>query len=430
MAKDVIMPVLGMNQDTAVLLAWLKREGDAVREGEPLMEVETDKATMELDAPASGRLADVSAVAGDEVRVGSVIARIVREGEEPAGAPGLGAAAGSDDTPAAGPPAAGPPAAGPPAAGPPSAGRSGTGTPQAGPASTERPSTERPSTHRSPAGTGPARPAPAGPAAGRSTRLMAASPKARRLAAEANLDLVEVTGSGPHGAVLALDVARALDARPGSEGAGAGHAHPGRTPGTEGAGTTGAARAPTLDGVLPAAGLRGAVARVRRLRRGDAVLSRTEPGDVVARLVSAAWSAGRTRGIGGGLTMARVADGSAVRYGAPPGAGLRDLVQARIAASQGGEGAAGAEPTADEAGGLAIVDLGSSRIDRAAATALAPAGAAATLVLGRVPGEERGDTLTLTFSFDPARLDALEAAAFFDRVLGLVEDPASLLLLA
>ncbi|MEJ2289922.1 MAG: hypothetical protein P8Y02_15070 [Deinococcales bacterium] len=69
MAKDVIMPVLGMNQDTAVLLNWLKQEGEQVEEGEPIMEVETDKATMELDAPASGTLARVTARAGEEVKV-------------------------------------------------------------------------------------------------------------------------------------------------------------------------------------------------------------------------------------------------------------------------------------------------------------------------------------------------------------------------
>ena len=52
MAKDVIMPALGMAQETGTLIQWLKSAGDSVVKGEPLMEVETDKATVENEAPA------------------------------------------------------------------------------------------------------------------------------------------------------------------------------------------------------------------------------------------------------------------------------------------------------------------------------------------------------------------------------------------
>ena len=70
MATDVIMPALGMAQEKGTLVNWLKAEGEAVTKGEPLMEVETDKATVEVEAPASGLLAHVTAAPGDEVPVG------------------------------------------------------------------------------------------------------------------------------------------------------------------------------------------------------------------------------------------------------------------------------------------------------------------------------------------------------------------------
>ena len=81
MAKDVIMPALGMAQETGVLLQWLKAEGEQVSQGEPLMEIETDKATIEVEAPASGILANVSARPGDEIPVGQTIALILAPDE-------------------------------------------------------------------------------------------------------------------------------------------------------------------------------------------------------------------------------------------------------------------------------------------------------------------------------------------------------------
>ena len=74
MATDVILPALGMSQDTGKIVRWLKREGEQVAKGEPLLEVETDKASVEIEAPADGVLARVSAAAGDDVPVGRVIA--------------------------------------------------------------------------------------------------------------------------------------------------------------------------------------------------------------------------------------------------------------------------------------------------------------------------------------------------------------------
>src|SRR5688572_12155764 len=76
------MPALGMAQETGTLIQWLKGAGDQVMKGEPLMEIETDKATVEIEAPASGILASVTAQAGDVIPVGQRIALILAPGEE------------------------------------------------------------------------------------------------------------------------------------------------------------------------------------------------------------------------------------------------------------------------------------------------------------------------------------------------------------
>src|SRR5438094_10523436 len=75
------MPALGVAQEKGMLLNWRKAEGQSVTKGEPLMEVETDKATVEIEAPASGILTNVTASPGDEVPVGNKIAVILAPGE-------------------------------------------------------------------------------------------------------------------------------------------------------------------------------------------------------------------------------------------------------------------------------------------------------------------------------------------------------------
>nr|WP_272212741.1 biotin/lipoyl-containing protein [Marinicella sp. W31]MDC2878656.1 hypothetical protein [Marinicella sp. W31] len=77
MPHDVIMPALGMAQDTGKIVRWLKTSGEPVSSGEAIMEVETDKAVMEVEAAADGFLSAVSAGDGDDVPVGSVVAVIV-----------------------------------------------------------------------------------------------------------------------------------------------------------------------------------------------------------------------------------------------------------------------------------------------------------------------------------------------------------------
>jgi pyruvate dehydrogenase E2 component (dihydrolipoamide acetyltransferase) len=77
------MPALEMAQETGKLLAWRKQEGDRVTKGEPLLEIETDKAVVEVEAPADGVLASIKAAAGADIPVGQTIAWIVAPGEAP-----------------------------------------------------------------------------------------------------------------------------------------------------------------------------------------------------------------------------------------------------------------------------------------------------------------------------------------------------------
>jgi len=81
MAFSVVMPALEMAQETGKLIAWRKQEGDRITKGEPLLEIETDKAVVEVEAPADGVLAGIQASAGQDIPVGQTIAWIVAPGE-------------------------------------------------------------------------------------------------------------------------------------------------------------------------------------------------------------------------------------------------------------------------------------------------------------------------------------------------------------
>jgi pyruvate dehydrogenase E2 component (dihydrolipoamide acetyltransferase) len=181
LATDVIMPALGMNQDTGRLLTWFKRQGEAVTQGEPLMEIETDKAVTEVEAPASGVLAAVSAQVGEDVPVGQAVAVILGPGEEAPVAEGraeAGAAPAAGTAPA---PGTAPGSRADPV---------GAAAPAAGAASAA----------------GAAREAGAAPIARGTPADGGSSPRARVLAKERGVDLSSVTGSGPGGAVKAADV--------------------------------------------------------------------------------------------------------------------------------------------------------------------------------------------------------------------------------
>jgi pyruvate dehydrogenase E2 component (dihydrolipoyllysine-residue acetyltransferase) len=81
MPVEVLVPPLGQTVDTLVLVSWFKQEGEKVTQGEPLFSVETDKATLDVEAPGSGILTSVTAHPGDEVKVLSAIAVIAAAGE-------------------------------------------------------------------------------------------------------------------------------------------------------------------------------------------------------------------------------------------------------------------------------------------------------------------------------------------------------------
>lgn len=203
MAREVIMPKFGFTQETAEIVRWLKRAGDTVEAGDPIAEVTTDKVNMEVEAPASGILADLRYKEGDVVPVTEVIAYILAPGEAPP------AAGGSAARPPAAPSAAveTPPAAAPPEMPPVKA------TPLA-----ERIAREAGLELQGIQGSGPS---------GKITRRdveavlsrqaggkVRAVPAARRLAREAGVELAEVAGSGPGGRVQSADVQRFLAGQP------------------------------------------------------------------------------------------------------------------------------------------------------------------------------------------------------------------------
>jgi pyruvate dehydrogenase E2 component (dihydrolipoamide acetyltransferase) len=184
-SNDVIMPVLGMSQDSGKIIRWIVAEGQSVKRGEPLLEVETDKAVAEIEAPATGILSRVTAQAGEDVPVGKLIAVIV---------PADQAASSRTASPAMAQPSL-------PVKASPLAARIaddhqvdlGLVRPQAGGRVTKADVLAYLQTRTEAAAPQPAR--------------TLASPKARRLAAESGQDLAAIAGSGPEGAVLAADVA-------------------------------------------------------------------------------------------------------------------------------------------------------------------------------------------------------------------------------
>jgi len=194
MATNVIMPALELAQETGKLLRWIKAPGDTVRKGEPIAEIETDKVTMELEAPASGVLSAVTAQEGDVVPVGHTIAQIAAPTEAASPLSPLGRGQGE--------------------------GPKGEGADtrvKASPLARKIAEEHGVDLTRVKTASGKIEKADvlayvesqrvvAAPANGGAGHLVAASPKARRLAAERGIDLRALKGSGPGGAVLTLDV--------------------------------------------------------------------------------------------------------------------------------------------------------------------------------------------------------------------------------
>ncbi|HEV2582922.1 MAG TPA: biotin/lipoyl-containing protein, partial [Ktedonobacteraceae bacterium] len=177
MTTNVILPALGMAQENGTIVRWLKDEGEQVTKGEPIAEIETDKATVEIEAPASGQLVSITAAAGDVVPTGQVIARIVSADENKRSASPLASRIAAEhqlDVSLV-----------------PSTGR----RIQKADVVSYLQSQQRPAQAVS-------------PGQERAPRLLPASPKARRLAREYGANLAAIKGTGPEGAVLAADVAR------------------------------------------------------------------------------------------------------------------------------------------------------------------------------------------------------------------------------
>jgi pyruvate dehydrogenase E2 component (dihydrolipoamide acetyltransferase) len=161
MAISVVMPALEMAQENGKLLAWRKKEGESVSKGEPLLEIETDKAVVEIEAPGDGILAGITAEVGAVIPVGETIAWLVAPGEKP------------------------------PA-------KAATAVPAARATSAAQAAAAAPAQ---------ARPLAASGAAAQ------ISPKARRLAKELGVDIAQIQGSGPDGTITSEDVQAAANAK-------------------------------------------------------------------------------------------------------------------------------------------------------------------------------------------------------------------------
>ncbi|MFQ6018893.1 MAG: pyruvate dehydrogenase complex dihydrolipoamide acetyltransferase [Kiloniellaceae bacterium] len=173
MPINVLMPALSPTMTEGGLAKWLVKEGDQVSAGDVIAEIETDKATMEVEAVDEGRVGKILFAEGASgIKVNEVIAILLEEGEDASALAGAAPAAAPDETAAAAPTPAPAPAAA----------REATPEPSPAPA---------------------VAPAPDG-------RRVFASPLARRMAGQAGLDLAAITGSGPHGRIVKRDIEAAV----------------------------------------------------------------------------------------------------------------------------------------------------------------------------------------------------------------------------
>ncbi len=167
MPTNILMPALSPTMEKGNLAKWLKKEGDVIKSGDVLAEIETDKATMEVESIDDGILAKIIVAAGTaDVLVNQLIAVIAADGEDVAKVAAGGGAAPAKAAPAAPVPAAAAPAGAPSAA-------------------------------------------PAAAAASDGNRVFA-SPLAKRIAQQNSIDLSKIAGSGPHGRIVEADVNAAM----------------------------------------------------------------------------------------------------------------------------------------------------------------------------------------------------------------------------
>jgi pyruvate dehydrogenase E2 component (dihydrolipoamide acetyltransferase) len=386
MPTDVIMPALGMAQETGTVVQWKKRAGDQVVKGEPLLEVETDKAVVEVESPASGTLIAISAEAGAEVPVGTAIAMILGAGEsEPVPA--------TDSSPA--------PAHEPVPASQASAGR-------------EAPSRK------------------SGPGHGEKMRLQAASPLARRLAAEAGVDLGAVAGTGPEGAVVSADL---------SEPSGESELEVGRTWRIMAERTATAWAAPHFYLTREVMAQSLITFRSGLAEKGEKVTVT----DILVKLsaltlkrhphLCSAWRQGRLVKASRISIGVAVADGDGLTVPVVPDADSKSL--AEIAAWR--EGAVERarshrlSPADLEGGVFTISNLGMHGVD--AFTAIINGGQASILAVGRIAERpvarngavEAAQTMILTLGCDHRAVDGARGALFLKDLVAALEEPAKLL---
>src|SRR4051812_42497111 len=187
MPIQVLLPALSPTMEKGNLAKWVKKEGDKVKAGDVLAEIETDKATMEYEAIDDGILAKIVVPEGtQDVPVNQLIAVLAEEGEDPRAA---AATAGKGPAPKIEAPA--------------KAQELPKPTDSAKPAAAPAPQSNDAGKAAAAVAAAPPPAAPA-PAAHGTNRLFA-SPLARRMAKDANIELARVAGSGPHGRVIARD---------------------------------------------------------------------------------------------------------------------------------------------------------------------------------------------------------------------------------
>jgi pyruvate dehydrogenase E2 component (dihydrolipoamide acetyltransferase) len=381
MATEVIMPALGLAQETGKVLRWLKADGDSVAKGEALLEVETDKVTVEVEAPADGTLGGLRAAEGEDVPVGEPVAFVLEPGESAPERAGVIAEPRAEAR-------------------------------EAVPETAERADEPRP-------------------------RRKLASPKARRLAREHGVDLDSVTGSGPHGSVVAADLASADD----GNGAAAVETGP--------VWQRMAERVARSWQTVPHfflvrevdASRLNAWRDVARARSGGEGVTHT---DLLVRIcaaalrehprVNATWQDGAVapeQEINVGIA---VATEEALVVPVVPGADRLGLVEIAAKRAELVEAAReGRLAPADVQGGtFTISNLGMYGVDAFLAVVNAPQ--AAILAVGRIADRIVAvdgaptvrPTMTLSLSFDHRVVDGARGARFLDTVAALVEEPAGL----
>ena len=443
MSTNVIMPALELAQETGKVLRWMKAPGDTVRKGEPIVEIETDKVTVEIEAPASGILRDVTAREGDIVPVGQTIAVIAATAES-AAAPAAPAPAPGSHSASFVPP-----------------GSAIKASPLARRVAEEHGvdlariktatgNIEKADVLAYVEGLKTAATASNGGGAG---RLIAASPKARRLAAERGVDLHALQGSGPGGAVIAVDVPLTLPSPQRGEGVGVAPQREMAAPGAaERVGTVWRIMAERMTASWTSAPHFYLVREVNVTRlRSWLETARKQAGaritytDLLVKLVAAtlaqhprvnvSWKDGaleRHAEINVGLAVA-LEDGLVVPViHRASTLGLKDIAAQRedlVTRAQAGK----LRPADIQGGVFTISNLGMYGVDAFSAIVNPPQ--AAILAVGRIAdrvvpinGQPAVQpTMVLTLSCDHRALDGARGAQFLGALADLIEEPLTLL---